>query len=62
MKINNIDVCFSIVGLASSAVLFTDSHYVYDVYSDFHFGVCQLCWQFVWRWHYLCSSGSMIVL
>ena len=30
MKINNIDECFSIVGLASSAVLFTDSLYVYE--------------------------------
>lgn len=30
MKINNIDICISIVGLASSAVLFTDSLYVYE--------------------------------
>lgn len=30
MKINNIDVCFTIIGLASSAVLFTDSLYVYE--------------------------------
>jgi hypothetical protein len=30
MKINNIDICISIIGLASSAVLFTDSLYVYE--------------------------------
>ena len=30
LKINNIDLCISIVGLASSAVLFTDSLYVYE--------------------------------